>query len=281
MRFKCKFLCFKTEFLYFRIMKFLFAILLSSFVVYAVHSQACKQVNLWGSIKDTTSKQGFYNLFIVNKTMGRGVFGKPDGTFSIHVNPGDSVYFRISGYQTLKVHVIADSSCRHEFHAIIRPLEYKKSEVVVYPVKTLSQLKEERERLAKVETRMVTGFEALKSPITALYQEFSRRERTKKKVAELQYQDQMDKVVKELLRVYISYEIIDLNEDEFLAFMQFLNLNEDFLKSSSDYQLITYIREKYNHFKALKLNVPEQLKISGSDSLNHIKQDKNPIVEPK
>jgi hypothetical protein len=91
----------------------------------------------------------------------------------------------------------------------------------------------------------------------------------------------MDKVVKELLRVYISYEIIDLNEDEFLAFMQFLNLNEDFLKSSSDYQLITYIREKYNHFKALKLNVPEQLKISGSDSLNHIKQDKNPIVEPK
>lgn len=227
----------------------LFLLLLLSF---GARSQACKQVNLWGSIKDTTSKQGFYNLFIVNKSAGRGVFGKPDGTFSIQVNPGDSIFFRITGYQTLKVHVVADSSCRHEFQAFVNPLEYKKEEVVVFPVKTLTQLKEERERLAQVETRLVTGFESLKSPITALYQEFSRREKMKKKVAALQYQDDVDKVVKELLRVYVSYDVIDMSEDEFLEFIRFMNLNEDFLKSANDYQLIIYIKEKYIQFRQMR-----------------------------
>lgn len=214
-------------------------------------SQECKQVNLWGSIKDTTNKQGFYNVFIVNKSAGRGVFGKPDGTFSIQVNPGDSVFFRVTGYQTLKLHVIADSSCKHEFHVFVNPLEYKKQDVVVYPVKTLNQLKEERERLAQVETRLVTGFESLKSPITALYQEFSRREKMKKKVAELQYQDDVDKVVKELLRVYVSYDVIEMAEDDFLEFIRFMNLNEYLLKTANDYQLIIYIKEKYIQFRQI------------------------------
>lgn len=215
-------------------------------------AQSCKEVNLWGNLRDTTSRQGFYNLFIVNKTAGRGVFGKPDGTFSITVNPGDSIYFTIAGYETIKMKAIADSSCRHEFRSYLKLIEYRKEEVVVYPVKTLTQLKEERERLAQVETRMITGYQALQSPITALYQEFSRRERMKKKVAELQYQDDMELVVKELLRVYVSYDIIELEEEEFLDFIIFLNLNEDFLKNASDYDLIIYIKEKYIHFRQLK-----------------------------
>jgi hypothetical protein len=231
-------------------MKFVFftVVLVISFVGRA---QNCKFVNLYGSIKDTTAKQGFYNLFIVNKTASRGVFGKPDGTFSIQVNPGDSVFFRITGYQTLKIKVVADSSCQHEFRTIVSPLEYKKEEVVVFPIKPLSQLKEERERLAVVETRIVTGIDALKSPITALYQEFSRREKMKKKVAALEYQDNMNKVVKELLRVYIAYDVLELSETEFNDFIRFMNLNEDFLKSANDYQLIIYIKEKYIHFRQI------------------------------
>lgn len=224
------------------------------FFVYSLSSiaQDCKLVNLHGFIRDTTSKPGFYNLFIVNKTAGRGVFGKPDGTFSIQVNPGDSIFFTISGYQTQKTKIVADSACRHEFKAFVNPLEYKKDEVVVFPVKTLSQLKEERERLAKVETRTVTGLEAVKSPITALYQEFSRREKMKRKLAQLKHQDKMENVVKELLRVYISYDILDLEEEEFLEFIHFMNLSEDFLKQANDYQLIVYMKEKYIHFRKMK-----------------------------
>lgn len=230
----------------------IFVTSLMMFCALVLFGQDCKYVNLHGAIKDTVSKQTFYNLFIVNKTAGRGVFGKPDGTFSIQVNPGDSIYFTISGYQTIRMQAVADSSCRHEMLQYVNPLEYKKQEVVVYPLKTLNQIKEERERLARVETRMVTGFDAMKSPITALYQEFSRRERMKKKLAELELQDDINRVVKELIRVYVSYDVMDLEEEEFNDFIRFMNLNEEFLKISSDYQLVTYMKEKYIHYRRLK-----------------------------
>jgi hypothetical protein len=244
------------------------------FLAPLVWSQSeCSQVLLQGFIRDTTSKPGLYNLFIVNKSAGRGLFGKPDGTFSLKVNPNDSVYFRITGYQTLKVQAIPDSSCICQFSAYINPLEYKKNEVVVYPVKSLEELKVEREKLARVETRMVNGFyEAYKSPITALYEEFSRRERMKQKAAELKYQDQKEKVVQELLRVYVSYDVIELEEEEFEEFLVFLNLNEEFLKSATDYELVMFIKEKYIHFRQMKGNYiydpnqVEQIENSESES---------------
>jgi hypothetical protein len=220
--------------------------------VFQINAQDCKTVQLHGFVKDTINKPGLYNLFIINKTVARGVFGKPDGSFSIDVNPGDSIYFSITGYHSIKMRVVADSSCRHEFKAYIDPSEYQKQEVIVRPVKTLSQLREERERLSQVETRMVTGFQSLQSPITALYQEFSRRERTKRKVAELEYQDDIERVVKELLRVYVSYDILTLEEDEFLDFVTFMNLNEQFLKTATDYQLILYIKEKYIYYRKIQ-----------------------------
>lgn len=222
------------------------------FSVFQSNAQNCKTVQLHGFVKDTINKPGLYNLFIINKTVARGVFGKPDGSFSIDVNPGDSIYFSITGYHSIKMRVVADSTCKHEFKAYINPSEFQKPEVIVRPVKTLSQLREERERLSQVETRMVTGFQSLKSPITALYQEFSRRERTKRKVAELEYRDDIERVVKELLRIYVSYDILSLEEEEFLDFVTFMNLNEQFLKSASDYQLIMYIKEKYVYYRKIQ-----------------------------
>jgi hypothetical protein len=214
-------------------------------------AQECKQVRLWGSVKDTTAQRGLYNLMIVNKTTGRGVFGKPDGSFSIYVSPMDSIYFSVSGYKTIIAKVVPDSTCSFELQAFLDLKEYKKNETVVYPIKSVAQLKEERERLAQVETRTVQGMQVIESPITALYEQFSHRGRMKRKLAELQYHDQIHLVVKEMLRNYVSYDIIDLTEEEFDAFINFLDLNDDFLKNASDYELILFIKEKYIHFRQI------------------------------
>jgi hypothetical protein len=52
-----------------------------------------------------------------------------------------------------------------------------------------------------------------------------------------------------LLRLYVAYEIIDLKESEFDEFLLFLNLDPDFLKTASEMELITYIKDKFEHFK--------------------------------
>jgi len=95
---------------------------------------------------------------------------------------------------------------------------------------------------------MVTGIEVLQSPITALYQAFSRKEQNKRWIAEQQYKDDQRKVVKELLRLYISYDIINLSEEDFDDFIAFLNVSDSFLKTATEMELITFIKDKFEHF---------------------------------
>jgi hypothetical protein len=99
---------------------------------------------------------------------------------------------------------------------------------------------------------MVTGIEMMQSPITALYQVFSKKERNKRWIAEQQYKDNQRKVVQELLRLYVANDIINLTEDEFDDFISFLNINEEFLKTATEMELITFIQDKYEHFIGVK-----------------------------
>lgn len=191
---------------------------------------------------------------IVNRGTGQGVFGQPNGSFSIYVNNGDSLSISVKGYQLVRLKVVADSNCQFRQRIVLVPKPKEIQEVVVKPLKSLEQIKEEREALAMRETRMVTGIEVMQSPITALYQAFSKKEQNKRWIAEQEYKDDQRMIVKELLRNYVSYEIIELNENEFDEFISFLNVNEDFLKTATEMELITFIQDKFEHYKRLKGN---------------------------
>jgi hypothetical protein len=55
-----------------------------------------------------------------------------------------------------------------------------------------------------------------------------------------------------LLRLYVAYDVISLTEVEFDEFIDFLNINEDFLKTATEIELITFIQDKFDHFKLMK-----------------------------
>lgn len=222
--------------------------------VQSIQAQTCNQVLLSGKIYDENmnSSQAFYNVMIVNRTTGRGVFGLPDGKINTYVNDKDSITISVKGYQNFGFRVVADSNCQHILAVKLEPIYKELAEYVVRPLKTLQQIKEERANLSMRETRTVTGINVIESPITALYQRFSKKEQAKRFVAEMQYKDNQRLVLKELLRLYVAYEIFDLGEEEFDDFIAFLNIDEDFLKTSSDLELITFIKDKFDHFMYLK-----------------------------
>ena len=56
-------------------------------------------------------------------------------------------------------------------------------------------------------------------------------------------------MLRELLQIYVVYEIIELSDEDFDDFIAFLNISEDFLKTSSDLELIIYMKDKLEHFK--------------------------------
>ncbi|MBK9191016.1 MAG: hypothetical protein IPM77_05570 [Crocinitomicaceae bacterium] len=50
----------------------------------------------------------------------------------------------------------------------------------------------------------------------------------------------------------MHHEIISLSDEDLEEFIVFLNLNPEFLKSATDYDLIVYIKDKYAHFERIK-----------------------------
>jgi hypothetical protein len=209
----------------------------------------CDHVYFKGRVEDTLRPQSFYNLLVVNRTTGKATFGLPDGRFSGYALPNDTIALSVKQYPIYEFVVLGDSNCQCQILAFIDRLPQEMVEVIVKPLKTLEQIKEERAALALRETRLVSGVNILESPITALYQAFSKKEQNKRWIAEQVYKDNQRKVVQELLRLYVAYEIIDLKESEFDEFLLFLNLDPDFLKTASEMELITYIKDKFEHFK--------------------------------
>lgn len=212
----------------------------------------CESVLFKGKVTDTLRFQSFYNMMIVNRTTGKGIFGQPNGTFSTYVNDGDSITISVKGYDLINIRIKADENCRHVNNYSIVGKPYEFEEVVVRPIKSLEQIKNEREALALVETRTVKGIEAFQSPITALYQAFSKTERSKRKVEELKYMDSKRDIIKELLRTYVAYDVVRLTEEEFDEFIYFLNMDADFLRTATEWELIEFIKGKYEHFMYVK-----------------------------
>jgi hypothetical protein len=227
-------------------------LLISSFIAgssFLSLGQSCDKVLFTGRVIDSAQTQSFYNLMLVNRRTGQGVFGQPNGTFSIYVNNGDTVALSVKNYLLIKTIVVADSNCQFKHTYYLERKFSELPEVSVRPLKSLEQIKEERQELALRETRTVTGVDIFQSPITALYQTFSKKEQNKRWIAEQEYHDDQRRIVKELLRNYVAYDIIDLTEEQFDQFISFLNINEDFLKTATEMELITFIQDKYEHFK--------------------------------
>jgi hypothetical protein len=229
-----------------------FVLLFFLLIATSAHSQNCSRVWVRGRVVDTLRSQTFYNLMVVNRTSGKGVFGQPDGTFAVYVNPNDSITLSVKGYGMIGFRAVPDSLCQFTGDFVLEEKGTDLDEVVVKPLKTLQQIKEERAELAMRETRTITGIEAFQSPITALYQRFSQKEQSKAKVAEMEYKDSKEAIVQELLRLYVAYDIIELDEEEFMAFIEFLAIDDNFLKTASDMELITYIKDKFEHFQRIR-----------------------------
>lgn len=219
---------------------------------HSLSAQSKQRVLLKGRVVDTLQAQGFYNLMIVNRTTGRGVFGQPDGSFSVYVEEDDSINLSTKGYPIYGFRIKPDSNLQMLVHVVLENKVSMQQEVIVRPLKSLQQIKEERQSLSLREVRTVTGLEVLRSPVTALYERFSKREQNKQLVAQWEFRDNQARVLKELLRIYVSYDIVNLSEDEFEDFIQFLNLDENFLKTASDMELAVFIKDKFEHYNSMK-----------------------------
>jgi hypothetical protein len=229
--------------------------LLLAFVLLAsmVPLLAQEEVTIHGRVITTTQQRSYYDLMIVNKRTRSGTFGNTDGTFTVRAQKSDTLLIGSIGHRTRTI-TMADSAYKPVYHITVTmvPLEIQLAEVEVLPERTLKEIQKDIDKLGYRESDYrLSTVDAFQSPITFLYQEFSRRERSKRLVAQLENEDRKRALLKELLIKYVAYDIIRLQDEAFDDFIEFCAVPDEVIKGLSQYEFLIYMKKKYELYSSL------------------------------
>jgi hypothetical protein len=193
-------------------------------------------------------------MMVVNKRSGMGVVADAESKFTIQATQTDTLILSVIGYNTKKI-CLKDSAYKKSYYIEIEmsKLQYTLKEVSVFPTRTLNEIDKDIAMLDSTRrSRYYKEINGLESPVTYLYERFSKFGKSKQRVAEWENEDLKKDILKELFRIYVKHEIIDLNEEEFEAFIVYCNLSEEFIKSATQFELVMAIKGKYESFSQNK-----------------------------
>ena len=134
----------------------------------------------------------------------------------------------------------------------LKHLQVEVGTAEVLAPRTLKQILRDIETLGYDEKDYrISSVDAFSSPITFLYEQFSRVERSKRLVAELENTDRRRELLQELFSKYVDYDIIQLDADEFKAFAEFCDPGDELLQTWTQYEFIIYVKRQFSMFKMM------------------------------
>jgi hypothetical protein len=193
-------------------------------------------------------------LMIINKRTNNGSFADAEGKFSVKAYQTDTLQLSVIGYHSKKI-CLRDSIVKSHYYIEVemQKLVYTLKEVSVFGTRSLSDIDKDIAKLDSTRrSRYYTDINAISSPITYLYERFSKFGKSKQKVAAWENEDLKMDILKDLFRLYVKNDIIELSEEEFEAFIIYCNLSEEFIKSANQFELVMAIKGKYEAFTAGK-----------------------------
>jgi hypothetical protein len=210
-----------------------------------------KEIIVEGRVYDIEyPKLSLEHLMIISRQKNRGIFADSDNRFSIKIQSNDTLLISASGYELKKIS-FRDSMPRERYIVNI-PVKKLVVELKGITIDRKRELKEIEDDIAKLgyspKDFRLHGTDAWMSPITALYEEFSKKARARRQVAEWMNRDNRNTLLKELFRYYERAGLMQLPEDRYDDFITYLNFTDEQLQRFSQYDLAVYIRNRYYHF---------------------------------
>ena len=209
-----------------------------------------QEVHIVGMVKDPNG-QGIPSAIIVNNRTRQGTFGNGRGEFFLTCLKTDTLSITALSYYTRQL-CFKDSVQLDTYHPTIY-LDDRSYTLPVVEYIAPRDIQAIEEDLRKVgfneDDYRLSGINAVQSPITFLYQQFSKKEQSRVKVAYMEYADKKRALLKELFHLYVSYEIIDLSDDEFDAFIDFMQVSDEFMRTSNQYEFLEYVKIEFARYK--------------------------------
>lgn len=222
-------------------------LLLGSALLVGAIASAQQEIIVKGKVSGGDGEHVFYDLMIVNRRTRTGSFGNVDGSFMVRALPNDTLLIGAGGYvtRTLPLEEYPATELA-DLRIVLKPWHIELQPVAILPERTLRQIQSDIDKLGyDPKDYRETGINAFESPITFLYQSFSKRERSKREVAQLRNADNMRELLKDLLHLYVEYDIIKLSDESFDDFIDFCNVPEATLKDLTQYEFLVYVKKKY------------------------------------
>lgn len=235
---------------------FIRSILLFSFLfIHSGNLLAQDQFNtiiINGKVVDYLSNVPPERIMVVNKKSYTGILVGADGKFTISIYNKDTLLITALGYEVKQV-CYKDSVFKPAYNSTIKlyPKTYYGNEIVIKPVKPIGEVEKE---IGSISSKYKPTYNKIESDnvITLLYMRFSKYERSKQLVAQLEANDAMRDALKDLFRIYIKNDIMYLSDNEFDSFIDFCSLDLDYVQSVSMYELAETIKFRYTLYKDIK-----------------------------
>jgi len=225
-----------------------------------------------GWVMDVENDSALLFANVYNPRIMRGTISDKNGYFRYYALPGDTLWFSSMGYYPLHFEVSGEpgSKIRDTFYLKSRVYQIQNVEILAltryeklrYDVKNMKiprDIENARNNFPVINhnvnafyERNNPNFGLVFSPISALYDAFSKEGRERRKLAELQRQDAIREQIEPHFNTDMVMRITRLNDTLAEEFIKYCNFSEEFLLNAPDYYIIEIILEQYEEFCVLK-----------------------------
>lgn len=196
-----------------------------------------------------------YDIIVWNKNTGNFVLGTGMGEFEILINKTDTIVVSAIGYDQKQFCFKDSSNWSIKNHIVwITKLQRNLRQVEIVEKRPVEAIQSDIKKLGVKPDPFLKSINPVESPISYLYYMYSKREKDKRLVIELENNDLMRKLLKELLGHYVEYNLIKLDNSEFDAYLDRCPINENFLKNASDYLIASRLKECFEFYKSRPYN---------------------------
>lgn len=219
-------------------------------VLMGMSRSSVAQVLVTGEVMDAESRRNLPHAFVINHRTQNGVFCDNQGRFSINVKPNDSLLVSLTGYTMQKV-LLSDSLPKERYHVKV---SLKLKPVSLRPVsikapRTYEQILKELAEAEKQKPQATPLVNAVESPITYLWMQFSKTGKAQRKIAELRAQDAQIELLRDLFTRYMVAQIIETDENEMDDFIKFSGLMNSYNTFETEYELVSHVKQRWSDYK--------------------------------
>ncbi len=213
--------------------------------------QGFTQSLIKGIITEPDSLTPMPFVYVINASSGQGQMSDGNGKFSIIANDRDSIIFSFVGYIRLKIAASKLYKGFKECKIVMIETAYKLNQVIVSDFKLKPYEKDYMKRVIQGSKTSVVN--AMESPISALYMQFSQKGREQRKLAaifeEIFIQEAVAKKFNaETLRKLTGDETIDF--EKFRKYCYYLS--NDYIINHDGYDLYYRVMDCYYRWKEEK-----------------------------